>query len=166
MPAGIYPRKPLTERFWAKVNKSGEVRVAELGPCWEWTGAIAKRGYANFNFNGTTRGAHRVSFEMRNGSIPTGKQINHLCNFRSCVNPCHLYAGTQTQNLADRERFGTIPRGLNHKNTKLSPHDVNSIYHDYRTPTQLALVYNVSKALISMIQTGKHRQEDVKRSTL
>jgi len=153
-------KKPAADRFWPKVNKQGETRVAELGECWEWTGAISKKGYANFRINGQTVGAHTFSFRIHCGEYPPEMQINHLCNFRSCVRPTHLYAGTQDQNLADREIFGTTPRGLKHRNTKLSGEQIKEIFNDHRTPTKLAPINGVSISLVSLIQTGKHRKSE------
>lgn len=60
-------KKPATDRFWSKVNKQGEIRITELGECWEWTGAISKKGYANFRLDGKTVGAHTVSFRLHYG---------------------------------------------------------------------------------------------------
>lgn len=161
MPMGVYPRPPVKERFWAKVNKNGKVRVESLGPCWEWTGATAKKGYGNFNANGKTTSAHRYSYILHNGDLPKGKQVNHKCNYRKCVNPDHMYAGTQTQNLRDREKFGTTPRGSTHKNTKLSAKDVKAIYGDKRKGVVIAEEYGVSPALVSMVRSGRYRTDDL-----
>ena len=70
-----------SERFWAKVDKSGD--------CWDWTGA-AVNGYGVFRINGATRVAHRVSYGWRNGTIPVGAEVDHMCFNRGCVNPDHL----------------------------------------------------------------------------
>ena len=150
------------ERFWDKVNKHGLIRVEDLGPCWEWTGALSKGGYGNVTIKQKTMGTHTVSYAMHHPSLGSGEQVNHKCNFRGCVHPKHLYAGTKKQNSADREDWNTVPRGLNHKNTKLTDEQVSSIFEDSRTPTQLATIYGVSVSLVSMIQTGKHRKPETK----
>lgn len=75
-----YKRWP--DRFWAKVDKSGE--------CWIWTRHIDSDGYGISSFGGRNQKAHRIAWEMANGPIPTGLTLDHLCRVRSCVNPAHL----------------------------------------------------------------------------
>lgn len=78
-------------RFWSKVSK-GET-------CWEWTGTKDPGGYGSFPMGGKTLGAHRVSFEMANGTIPDGLDIDHRCHNRACVNPNHLRPTSRKQNV-------------------------------------------------------------------
>jgi hypothetical protein len=72
--------------FWARVDINGS--------CWNWSGATLPNGYGSVYEGGTrknTRGAHQVAFEIYNArSIAPGKQIDHLCRNRQCVNPLHL----------------------------------------------------------------------------
>lgn len=76
---------PVAERFWPKVDKSGE--------CWEWTAARA-RGYGRFD----TNLAHRISYELTYGAIPDGAQLDHVCHNRGCVRPEHLRPATNKEN--------------------------------------------------------------------
>jgi len=79
--------KPRRQRyFWP--------HVAKTGTCWLWTGRIHK-GYGYYS--GT--GAHRVSFELANGPIPAGMELDHLCRVRNCVNPAHLEPVTRAENM-------------------------------------------------------------------
>jgi HNH endonuclease len=82
--------KTLHERFWAKVESTGGPQA-----CWLWTGAKLPKGYGVIRRGQRGAGyiyAHRVSYELRNGSIPAGLSIDHLCRNTSCVNPDHLEA--------------------------------------------------------------------------
>jgi len=95
-------------RFWAKVNKDGPVPAArpELGPCWLWT-ATKSVGYGNFNIGGKIIKAHRVAWEIENGPIPDGIQVDHRCLNRPCVRPSHLRAATHKQNAENQPKLPT-----------------------------------------------------------
>ncbi len=82
-----------TDRFWAKVNKTRT--------CWLWTGATTgpKHNYGHCWFDRRYQGAHRVSYQLLVGPIPSGLDIDHLCRVRLCVNPAHLEAVTRRENL-------------------------------------------------------------------
>ena len=79
-------------------------------PCIEWTGPQSA-GYGWFACEGVMYKVHRWVWEQINGPIPKDKpQINHHCNNSLCVNPDHLYCGTQKQNIADRQAAGHGPK--------------------------------------------------------
>lgn len=94
------------ERFWSKVKVRGD------DECWEWQRGTIK-GYGVFRLNDrkTAARAHRVSYRMEVGPIPDSKQVNHHCDNPGCVNPNHLYLGTQSDNARDsyaRNRRGKL----------------------------------------------------------
>lgn len=92
-------------RFWAKVEKTDT--------CWLWTGCVLRNGYGQA-WDGTGRDyAHRISYELANGPIPDGLQIDHLCRVRHCVNPAHLEAVTMPTNILR----GVSPAALNARKT-------------------------------------------------
>lgn len=85
-------RKPVEDRFWAKVNPTGF--------CWEWTGYVHRSGYGAFtpHEGETPQQAHRFAYELLIGPIPEGLVIDHLCRNKSCVNPDHLEPVTIQEN--------------------------------------------------------------------
>jgi hypothetical protein len=86
------------ERFWPNVNKTDS--------CWLWTAYIKPNGYASFYPGGGRHVpktyVHRWAWETKNGPVPNGLEIDHLCNIRHCVNPEHLEVVTRRENLDRR----------------------------------------------------------------
>lgn len=83
----------LEQRFWAKVDKSGD--------CWLWTAAICQTGgYGRVKVDGKMLKAHRVAYELTIGPIPDGLTLDHLCRVRRCVNPAHLDPCTMGENTS------------------------------------------------------------------
>lgn len=92
MPWGKRLRQSITERFWAKVEKKSPEG------CWEWIGAKTQ-GYGNLKVNGITVKASRLAYEMLVGLIPPGKELDHLCRNRACVNPAHTEPVSKRENI-------------------------------------------------------------------
>ena len=67
--------------------------------CWFWLGAHTNAGYGVFSWKSKRRYAHRVSYELKNGPIPLGLEIDHKCRMRGCCNPDHLDAVTHRENI-------------------------------------------------------------------
>jgi len=106
----------IAERFWARIDQNGPVprHAPELGPCWLWTGGKTRAGYGHLREGGCTGKhvyAHRVSWELRHGTIPPGLHVLHRCDTPRCVNPAHLFVGTHADNMADRDAKGRQARG-------------------------------------------------------
>ena len=94
------------QRFWRFVNKS-------TIDCWLWTGYIGKNGYGRFKANKDI-GAHRFAYQLLKGPIPAGLFVLHRCDVRHCVNPEHLFLGTQRDNILDAQSKGRLARGDTH----------------------------------------------------
>lgn len=99
---------PVTpDTFWSKVDVRGP------DDCWEWQGSRSTsepgRDYGRaWAGKGRTQLAHRLSWEMANGDIPPGMQICHHCDNPPCVNPAHLFLGTNRDNVLDGLAKGRI----------------------------------------------------------
>jgi len=87
-----------------------------MDDCILWTRATNGRGYGQVRRSGRLIGAHRVAYEDAYGPIPAGESVLHRCDQSLCVNPAHLFLGSQDDNMADRnakrrqavgERVGT-----------------------------------------------------------
>ena len=98
---GGKPPIPILERFWAKVDCTGPVPEdrPELGPCWLWTGSVTSEGYGQLSHYGKNLSVHRLAYELHQGAIPTGLQLDHLCRVRHCANHDHLEAVSRRTNL-------------------------------------------------------------------
>lgn len=83
-------RLTVVDRFWSKVQKTDE--------CWMWCGTKDTWGYGQFSVRGKYVPSHRYVYELVNGPIPAGRQIDHRCHNRLCVNPAHLRAVSHKQN--------------------------------------------------------------------
>lgn len=98
--------------FWAKVDKSGGDDA-----CWIWTAFRLRAGYGLFKWYGKDTGAHRVSWELAHGAIPDGLWVLHNCpggDNPACVNPAHLWLGTQQDNTDDMVKKGRSATGVRH----------------------------------------------------
>lgn len=82
-------RRSVEQRLWPRVEFTGF--------CWLWTGALSK-GYGMIRVGGTSRGTHRVAYELLIGPIPDGLELDHLCRVPNCINPDHLDPVTSGEN--------------------------------------------------------------------
>jgi len=105
-PAHLYAEVD-DDRFWSQVERSQYTP----GGCWEWIGCRWKQGYGQFWLNNKLEKAHRVSFQLAGGVFTKEKPFGlHRCGNRPCINPAHIYAGDQKQNIADAIRDGTFDK--------------------------------------------------------
>lgn len=96
-------------RFWSKVDTTST--------CWLWLGSKSKRGgYGEMHLAGKTMKAHRISFLVANGIIDPTLFVCHSCDNPPCVNPAHLFQGTNQDNVADM-----VKKGRHYPTFKLSP---------------------------------------------
>ena len=94
--------RPIAERF------AENVMPEPNSGCWLWVGVVNFFGYGQLYINSRYHGAHRVSWELHQGQIPIGLFVCHKCDVPSCVNPNHLFVGTQLDNMRDAKNKGRV----------------------------------------------------------
>ncbi len=121
MPSGVYPRKDIRQRFYSHiiVNSDNE--------CWEWQGAKDHKGYGRSYYKGKTVSASRLSWILEHGDIPEDMHVLHTCDNPVCINPNHLFIGTNLDNKIDQQNKGRTSHGEQHWNHKLNAEKVIGI---------------------------------------
>jgi hypothetical protein len=139
------------QRFWEKVDRLSD------DECWNWIGSILvgkNGGYGTFNAEGFSR-AHRYSYKLHYGYLPSHACVLHKCDNRSCVNPHHLFLGDRADNAADKVGKGRQCRGETRPLSKLTENAVRKIRSSNKGTSELARELNVSPSAVSMVRTGK-----------
>lgn len=131
--------------------------VNEKSGCWEWIAGKYPGGYGGFALHGKTGHAHRASYELHFGKIPDGMHVLHRCDNRPCVNPEHLFLGTQLDNIADKKAKERQAKGITHGSAKLTEQDVLDI-RAIRGMSQRAIgrQYGIGQAQVKDIRQGRY----------
>ena len=126
MNKGQFKTIPVRERIWNRIKKTAS--------CWLWTGAKDAKGYGHIHYNGRSRKAARVVYEMEVGPIRDGLLLLHSCDNPPCVNPAHLRPGTQSENMTECAERGRNKAYLLSKSSCLRGHPMSgeNLYVDPR----------------------------------
>lgn len=125
--------------------------------CWEWVAVKNQDGYGNFKFQGIMVKAHRISYQIFNGDIYNNLCVLHTCDNPGCVNPAHLYLGTQQDNADDRETKGRGHEKSGEANgrAKLTAEEVWQIREVFATQLytqrELGHLYKIANTVVSKI---------------
>lgn len=165
---GHHVAKPLAERFWSQVNKSGPVpsHMSHLGNCWLWTGHSferngERRGLIRIEHRGKQKPVTHAAFILAGEPLEPGKQALHHCDNSLCVRFSHLFSGTRSDNSRDcaakgRTRLQKNP--LSSPTRKLMPQDVTEIRSELSlgaTRATLARQFHVTWQCIDSIKAGR-----------
>lgn len=131
--------------------------VVKTESCWVWKASRDKNGYGIFKGmigNAPFTRAHRYSYALHTGDMLVGMQALHTCDNPSCVNPEHLFSGTNADNMRDKAQKGRakVPVGEKHGKAVLTERQVKSILKDPRPYAEIAAQYNVKPSTIGSIK--------------
>ena len=128
------------------------VNVDNTTGCWNWQGKLNHNGYARIaNGNGSYL-MHRIAYEVFVGPIAKGFAACHKCDNPSCVNPEHIFLGTQEDNMKDMAGKGRASKGEEHYGSKLTTQAVIEIRARAGRAVEIAKEYGVSRRLISKVK--------------
>ena len=135
-------------RFWTKVDKECK------NGCWEWINC--KGRYGRFWVDGSTFNAHRISWLINRGQIPYEMEVLHTCDNKICVNPDHLYLGTQAENNRDRiTRFNGKVAGRPKKFSIQEIDVIKDLYRSGMLQLNIAEQFNTTASTISLAVNDK-----------
>lgn len=143
------------------------LNIEKTDSCWLWRGNTYANGYGKFNIFSESVYAHRLLYTLFKGVIPPGLNVCHTCDVRNCVNPDHLFLGTQKENIADmigKRRQAPVSStkhiGENNGGSKLVAATVLEIRKSYSEGNHnfraLSREFGVTPQMISLIVNGKN----------
>ena len=153
-----YTKKPIQDRFMAKVSVPNDP-----DDCWEWKGRknlAGNEGYGQFWVDGRNKGAHRISYELFCGEITQNMFVCHKCDNRICVNPKHLFLGTNKDNMLDmvKKKRSNKLKGSKHGMSKLNESnilEIRKMLNNGLTVTEIGKQFGVGPNAIYNIKHGK-----------
>ena len=125
--------------------------------CWLWKGRADKNGYGRFSYANNTVLTHRFSYAKHNGEFDDSLKVLHRCDNPPCLNPAHLFLGTQSANMQDMMQKKRYSKGSSRYNAKLDETKVKLIkglLKQGEKGTAIARNFGVDQSVISDIKRG------------
>jgi HNH endonuclease len=145
-------KQTVSEGFWRHVD------AAAPDECWIWKG-YRRFGYGMFTASGRSHlMSHRISWELHRGPIPPGMGVLHRCDNPACVNPAHLFLGTQKDNMRDCKKKGRTAHGERQGRAKLTASNVAQIRRMRQSGEACAEIgkrFNVHPDHVTRIANGR-----------
>lgn len=141
-----------TSRFWSKVRKTDT--------CWLWVGSNNDSGYGTMTIHSRSYRPSRISYAMHKAD-PIGLKVLHTCDNPKCVNPKHLFLGTDQDNSDDKVAKGRQQKGERHWNNKLTNTERSEILSSSNSISDLADRYGVTPSCIKCL---RHRSKKCNHS--
>lgn len=143
----------------AEIVARFDANVVKTETCWLWKGAINGAGYGTMSLNGKPVFTHRLSWELFRSEPIGDKFVLHICDVKTCVNPSHLFSGSQADNIADMIRKGRKrsvgAKGTKHHKCRLTEDQVRSIRASDQKWADIAKQFGVSVGNVAMIRGRK-----------
>lgn len=148
---------PVKQDYYERLRRrlANKTSAPNADGCMLWLGAKAHFGHGIIVVHGKKRHAHRVSWGVHCGPIPEGMVVCHRCDVPACVNPDHLFLGTDADNFNDMRSKHRHAFGARNGIAKLTESEVLQIRADTRTNKAIAQDYGVTDVLISKIRRGE-----------
>lgn len=149
-PTANAPRPSEIDRFLDKVSPEPN------SGCWIWTATVNQDGCGHFGIGpAKCEKAHRASYRIFKGEIPTGLIVCHKCDAPSCVNPDHLFLGTSQDNMDDAKSKGRMALGERSGVARLTEDAVRFIRTSPLSQRQLAKVLGVHRGTVDAVLSGR-----------
>ncbi len=128
-----------------------------MSECQRHEGSFTKSGYGQVYIRPQRVPvyAHRLAWALHNGQDPSGLVVMHTCDNRWCINPEHLVAGTQRQNMDDMVKKDRHNKGERNAAHKITATQAAEIVSSVATTASLAKAYGLSRAQIGRIRRGE-----------
>lgn len=145
----------------AKARFENKFEAEPMSGCWLWTAATSPKGYGHFRAeNGDVIHAHRWAYANYVSSIPHGQHVLHKCDNPACVNPSHLFVGTNADNVADKVKKKRQARGQTMPNAKITDTIADEIRKSNESSRALAARYGISHTTVVKVRNNVYWRVD------
>ena len=146
------PSKWHITRNWPAAKKLSYYSAPGENGCHLYTGSLDRDGYGQVSIFGRTKKTHRLAWEIANGPIPKGLLVCHACDVPNCINPKHLFLGTNATNMADKAAKKRQPHGEAQYMARLNAAQVRSIRNAVGTMRGIGAAHGIAPQTVWKIR--------------